>query len=61
MKNIITFAIFLLMIITANAQENPQEAEVKETIQEFFQAFHDQDSTKLRAMVDPSSYMQSIA
>ena len=61
MKKLINFALFLLMIITANAQENAQKVEVEETIQEFFQAFHDQDSTKLRAMVDPLVYMQSIA
>jgi len=61
MKILTTVALFLIMITTMAAQENSKEKEVKQTIQDFFQAFHDQDSTKLRAMVDPSIYMQSIA
>ena len=44
-----------------SAQENSQELEVKQTIKDFFQAFNDQDSTKLKAMTDPLVYMQSIA
>lgn len=51
----------LISISSLAAQEKKVETEVRETIQEFFQAFHEQDSIKLRAMVDPSIYMQSIA
>lgn len=43
-----------------SAQENSEELEVKQSIKDFFQAFHDQDSTKLKAMADPLVYMQSI-
>jgi len=53
--------LILISISSLAAQEKKVETEVRETIQEFFQAFHEQDSIKLRAMVDPSIYMQSIA
>lgn len=61
MKILSSCLLILISISSLAAQENKAETEVKETIQEFFQAFHEQDSIKLRAMVVPSIYMQSIA
>jgi len=61
MKILSSCLLILISISSLAAQENKVETEVKETIQEFFQAFHEQDSIKLRAMVVPSIYMQSIA
>jgi len=61
MKILSSCLLILISISSLAAQEKKVETEVRETIQEFFQAFHEQDSIKLRAMVDPSIYMQSIA
>lgn len=55
---------FLLMIFfsqIAFSQENAEELAVKETIQQFFEAFHQQDSVALAEMAHPSITMQSIA
>jgi hypothetical protein len=53
--------ILLLCIgLNINAQ-NPEEESVKATIIEFFDAFHKQDTTKLKAMVKGDIKLQSIS
>ena len=40
--------------------QTPEKLEIQNTIEEFFEAFHQQDSLKLRAMAVPEITMQSI-
>ena len=59
MKKIIS--IFLLFIVSnLNAQKSETEA-VKKTIIEFFDAFHKQDTTRLKEMVTDKITLQSIS
>ncbi len=54
----------LLVLITgfsAVAQETPEEAAARKTVEAFFVAFHNQDSIALKELAHPSVTMQSIA
>ena len=42
------------------SQENIEDSEVQETIEDFFKAFHEQDSIALKQVAHPSVSMQSI-
>lgn len=57
----IFYLMFLLTGISGFSQGLEEKISAKETIEEFFVAFHQQDSTALREMVHPSITMQSIA
>lgn len=53
--------IFVFASVTGFSQGQQEKAAAKETIEEFFEAFHAQDSTALRKMTHPTITMQSIA
>ncbi len=58
----ILLSVFLFFIgILSYAQETIDEISVKTTIEDFFTAFHKQDTTALRAMAHPTIQMQSIS
>ncbi|WP_299129141.1 nuclear transport factor 2 family protein [uncultured Winogradskyella sp.] len=59
MKTVL-FIISFLICLNLNAQ-NQEEAQVKATIIEFFDAFHKQDTVKLKAMAKDDIVLQSIA
>lgn len=56
-------AFLLIIIVSQNAfsQEDVEKLAVEETIQQFFEAFHQQDSVALGEIAHPSITMQSIA
>ena len=57
-KLIVVFT--LCLSVTIHSQSSEHEA-VKATIEAFFEAFHKQDSTKLKAMVTKNMVLQSIS
>lgn len=59
MKKLLPIAIFCFGL-SVNAQKSEEE-NVKSTIIEFFDAFHKQDTTKLKAMVKGEIKLQSIS
>lgn len=60
MKILLSVLLFFIGI-TSYAQETIDEVSVKTTIEDFFTAFHKQDTTALRALAHPSIQMQSIS
>lgn len=56
-------ALILMTLISQNAfsQVDAEELAVEKTIQQFFEAFHQQDSVALGEIAHPSITMQSIA
>ena len=59
MKSIL-LALVGLICLNLNAQKSEEE-QVKATIIEFFDAFHKQDTVKLKAMAKDEITLQSIA
>ena len=60
MKILLSVLLFFIGI-TSYAQETIDEVSVKTTIEDFFTAFHKQDTTALRSLAHPSIQMQSIS
>ena len=60
MKKHICAVIILLAFCIGNAQ-NSEEENVKQTIISFFDAFHKQDTVKLKSMAKGNIKMQSIS
>ncbi len=60
MKILVSISMLLIGILSYG-QETIDEVSVKTTIEDFFTAFHKQDTTALRAMAHPSIQMQSIS
>ncbi|RNC87073.1 MAG: nuclear transport factor 2 family protein [Winogradskyella sp.] len=60
MKKYTLFAITLLFVSFGFSQ-NSEEENVKETIIEFFDAFHKQDTVKLKSMAKGNVQLQSIS
>tara|TARA_R100000935_G_scaffold54253_1_gene82884 strand:- start:2864 stop:3328 length:465 start_codon:yes stop_codon:yes gene_type:complete len=60
MKAYLSILLFLVGIV-CHSQETIDEVSVKTSIQDFFIAFHEQDTTALRLMAHPSIQMQSIS
>jgi hypothetical protein len=60
MKISLLTLVFICFSITLNAQSDA-ESEVKETIEEFFKAFHQQDTLALKSMARGNIMMQSIS
>ncbi len=60
MKTYLSILLFLVGIVS-HSQETIDEVSVKTSIQDFFIAFHKQDTTALRLMAHPSIQMQSIS
>ena len=56
MKN---FLLILVLLLSANSQAQNQEIQV--VIENFFEAFHAKDTTKLKALCDDTMILQSIA
>ncbi len=60
MKHVISILLFFVGLI-GYAQETIDEVAAKTIIEDFFIAFHKQDTTALRAMSHPAIQMQSIS
>lgn len=60
MKIYLSVLLFLIGFVS-HSQESIDEVSVKTSIQDFFTAFHKQDTTALRLMAHPSIQMQSIS
>jgi len=60
MKIYLSVLLFLIGFV-CHSQESIDEVSVKTSIQDFFIAFHKQDTTALRLMAHPSIQMQSIS
>ncbi len=60
MKVYLCILLFLVGIVS-HSQETIDEVSVKTSIEDFFNAFHKQDTTALRNMVHPTIQMQSIS
>ncbi|TCK69013.1 putative lumazine-binding protein [Winogradskyella wandonensis] len=60
MKKQILTLITLMAFLVGSAQ-NSEEADVKQTIIDFFDAFHKQDTVKLKSMAKGNITMQSIS
>ena len=58
MKHILTILLCLWMSMTFS--QSSEEDQVKATIEEFFEAFHKQDTTALKAFATDDMVMQSI-
>lgn len=56
MKN---FLLILVLLLSANSQAQNQDIQV--VIENFFEAFHAKDTTKLKALCDDTMILQSIA
>ncbi|WP_115461933.1 nuclear transport factor 2 family protein [Winogradskyella aurantiaca] len=59
MKKSLIFIFLITLTMTVNAQSS-EEANVKATIEAFFEAFHKQDTVALKAMAKGNIKMQSI-
>ncbi len=59
MKQIIRVLV-LFIVVSTNAQTT-EENEVKATIEQFFEGFHQQDSSTLRTLVTKEVVLQSIS
>ncbi len=60
MKRYLSILLFFIGIVSY-AQETIDEVSVKTSVEDFFIAFHKQDTTALRSMAHPSIQMQSIS
>jgi len=60
MKVYLCILLFLVGIVS-HSQETIDEVSVKTSVEDFFKAFHKQDTTALRIMVHPTIQMQSIS
>ncbi len=60
MKILLSVLLFFIGFI-CNAQETIDEVSVQTTIEDFFTAFHKQDTTALRTLAHPTIQMQSIS
>ncbi|WP_034922987.1 3-methyl-2-oxobutanoate hydroxymethyltransferase [Gillisia sp. CAL575] len=60
MKVDLCILLFLVGIVS-HSQETIDEVSVKTSVEDFFKAFHKQDTTALRIMVHPTIQMQSIS
>ncbi len=58
MKSVLS-VIFGLISLTVFAQ-NPEEIKVKQTVDDFFTAFHEQDSIAMKNLVHPKIVLQTI-
>ena len=52
-------ALFLMYTLTTSSQQN-MELEVQQTIERFFEGFHNQDSTVMRSVLAPNPILQTI-
>ena len=52
-------ALFLMCTLTTYSQQN-MELEVQQTIERFFEGFHNQDSTVMRSVLAPNPILQTI-
>lgn len=59
MKNLVY--VFLGLISWAMCSQNTEEAQVKQAVDDFFSAFHAQDSVALKSVVHPEIVLQTIA
>lgn len=60
MKIYLSILLFLIGLVS-HSQETIDEVSVKTSIEDFFIAFHKQDTTALRLMAHPTIQMQSIS
>ncbi|WP_073086188.1 3-methyl-2-oxobutanoate hydroxymethyltransferase [Winogradskyella jejuensis] len=55
------FTLITLIVFGAGTAQTSEEAQVKQTIIDFFDAFHKQDTVKLKSMAKGNINMQSIS
>ena len=60
MAKLLLFLLFLSTSFSVTAQNSPEEAAVKKTIETFFEGFHAQDTLKMRSVMGENPIMQSI-
>lgn len=61
MKKLITTIFVLTLSFSSFAQERPEEQEIKQVIETFFDGFHTRDSMIMKSVVNDKVVMQSIS
>lgn len=60
MMKLLSALLCLLLGTSLSAQQNSDEALLRETVETFFEGFHEQDSLKIRSVTADSVIMQSV-